>query len=303
MAISAPTTLSNFSGFLSPELSAPIFEQAAQSSVVQRLAQRVPLGLSGRAIPVFTEDPVAGWVAEGTEKPKTQGRMALKPMDPKKLAAIYVVSDEVVRADPAGFMTAMRGKTAEAFAKAFDAAALHGINTPFSADIADTSHTVTLGTALDANGSVYQDIVSGLKLITDDDYELTGFAMSPRAEATLLSATDGDGRPIFVDLPPVESTPTIRRGRLIGREAAISKTVHADAGETLIVGGDWSQAAWGVVGGISYTISNQASVTIANELVSLWENNLVAIRAEAEYGFVLNDPDAFVLYQIENESA
>jgi hypothetical protein len=58
-------------------------------------------------------------------------------------------------------------------------------------------------------------------------------------------------------------------------------------------GGDWSQAAWGVVGGITYDVSTEATVTINGALTSLWEKNLVAIRAEAEYGWLVNDVDAF----------
>ena len=57
---------------------------------------------------------------------------------------------------------------------------------------------------------------------------------------------------------------------------------------------DFGQAAWGVVGGISYRVSTEAAVTINGTLTSLFEHNLVAILAEAEYGFLLNDPDAFV---------
>jgi hypothetical protein len=70
----------------------------------------------------------------------------------------------------------------------------------------------------------------------------------------------------------------------------------ASANQTDIVGfaGDWSQVAWGSVGGISYRISTEAPVTINGSLVSLFENNLVAVLAEAEYGFLLNDADAFV---------
>ena len=37
-----------------------------------------------------------------------------------------------------------------------------------------------------------------------------------------------------------------------------------------------------------------ATVTINGSLTSLWENNLVAILAEAEFGWVVNDTDAFV---------
>ena len=41
-------------------------------------------------------------------------------------------------------------------------------------------------------------------------------------------------------------------------------------------------------------VSTEATVTIGGALVSLYEQNLVAIRAEAEYGFALADKDAFV---------
>jgi hypothetical protein len=43
-------------------------------------------------------------------------------------------------------------------------------------------------------------------------------------------------------------------------------------------------------------VSTEATVTLGGNLVSLYENNLVAILAEAEYGFLCNDPQAFVRY-------
>ena len=46
--------------------------------------------------------------------------------------------------------------------------------------------------------------------------------------------------------------------------------------------------------GIQYANSVKPTVTINGELVSLYENNLVAVRAEAEYGFTVADKDAFV---------
>ena len=84
-------------------------------------------------------------------------------------------------------------------------------------------------------------------------------------------------------------------GRLLGRRSFIGEGV-ATANNTSVVGygGDFSQAAWGAIGGISYRVSTEATVTINGSLQSLFERNLVAILAEAEYGFLLNDPDAFV---------
>ena len=67
----AATLTSDFSGFLSPEMSAPIFNDARRFSAFQQLFRRVPLGINGQAIPVVTGKPTANWVGEGAKKPVT----------------------------------------------------------------------------------------------------------------------------------------------------------------------------------------------------------------------------------------
>lgn len=296
MAITAATTLSGFSGFLNPEQSAPIFERAARISAVQRLGRQVPLGITGRAIPVVGTKPTASWVAEGAQKPATQGTMTLQTMSPKKLACILVVSAEVVRANPGGFLDQMRTDTAEAFATAFDNATLHGTSTPFAAYIDQTTKSVELGTTTQANGGMYGDVVAGLTLLANAGKRLTGFALDAKVEPLLLGQTDTAGRPLFVDTPPIDTfvNPTTE-GRMIGRPTYMSEGIST-ATSALGYGGDWTQVAWGVVGGINYDISTEATVTVNGALVSLFENNLVAVRAEAEYGFICNDTAAFVKY-------
>src|SRR5690242_9254443 len=100
MAITAATKTSDFSGFLPAEISAPIFEKAARISSIQSLARQVPLGPNGKSVPVTTGRMAAGWVDEGAAKPASKGTMELKTLTPKKIAAIAVVSAEVVRANP-----------------------------------------------------------------------------------------------------------------------------------------------------------------------------------------------------------
>ena len=305
MAITAATKTSEFSGFLKPELAQAYFDQAKKQSTVQQLARQVPLGINGEEIPVVTSKPTAGWVAEGGQKPATSGSLALKTLTPKKLAAIAVVSAEVVRANPGNYINILRDDIAEAFAVAFDAAALHGTNSPFGEGnfIDATTKTVELGTTTKANGGVYGDVVAGLKVLVDDGKKLNGFAFDRKVEPTFLSATDNNGRPLFVETPLDVTTSVITPGRLIGRPAFIGDGISTpvvsgtpNTGGIVGYGGDWSQAVWGTVGGISYDVSTQSTVTINGALVSLWENNLVAIRAEAEYGFLVNDPQAFVKY-------
>jgi HK97 family phage major capsid protein len=305
MAVSAATRTSDFAGFLKPDQAAAYFEQARRSSTVQQLARQVPLGINGAEIPVVTSKPTAGWVAEGGQKPATNGALSLKTITPKKLAAIAVVSAEVVRANPGNYINILRDDIAEAFAIAFDAAALHGTNSPFGAgnNIDATTKTVELGTTAKANGGIYGDIVAGLGLLVNDSKKLTGFAFDRKVEPTFLSAVDNNGRPLFVETPLEDTASVVTPGRLIGRPAfigdGISTAVVAgtpNTGGIVGYGGDWSQAVWGTVGGISYDVSTQSTVTINGSLVSLWENNLVAIRAEAEYGWLVNDAQAFVEY-------
>jgi len=295
MAITAATVTGDFSGFLDAEQSAPIFDEARRSSAVQMLSRQIPLGIKGQEIPVTTTKPVAGWVAEGGTKPATQGAMSLKTMTPKKLAAIAVVSAEVVRANPGGYVDSLRPDLAEAFAIAFDSAALHGTSTPFATFIDQTTQTdIEIGTAAASAGSVHADINSGLKALVDDGKRLTGFAFDAVAEPLFNAAVDTTGRPLFIDSPLVETAETVRAGRVLGRPAYMGEGIAS--GTIVGYGGDWGQTAWGTVGGISYDVSTEATVTINGALVSLWEKNLLAVRAEAEYGWLVNDVDAFVTY-------
>jgi HK97 family phage major capsid protein len=296
VAITAATTTGDFAGFLNPSQSAPIFDDAARQSVVQRLSRRVPLGANGQAIPISTGKPTANWVGEGGQKPASSGSRGLVLMEPKKLAAIVVNSAEVVRANPGGYISSLRTDLAEAFAIAFDYAALYNLggdgtgSGPFDNYLAETSKAVTFGTG----DTVHNDIVAGLELLVNDGKRLTGFAFDDVAEPVFLNAVDLNNRPIYID-SPLDDTTRARNGRLIGRESWMGEGLSN--GDTLGFGGDFRKVAWGVVGGISYDVSDQATVTINGELTSLWEHNLVAVRAEAEYGLVIADTEAFVAYE------
>lgn len=294
MAVTAATTTGGFSGFLNRDQSAPIFNKAAQTSVVQRLARQIPLGINGQSIPVVTGNLTAGWVAEGAQKPASAGTMALKTMDPKKLAVIAVVSAEVVRANPGDYMNFIRDDVARAFAVAFDAAALHGTSTPFSTYIDQTSNAVEFTGTTPAFTAVWSDLNSALSTLVTAGKDATGWALDNRFEPVLNGTVDSAGRPLFIESPLTETAGPIRAGRLMGRDAFVGAGVYGATGKIYGYLGDWSQAAWGTVGGISYDVSTSATVTVNGTLVSLWENNLIAVRAEAEYGFLVNDTAAFV---------
>lgn len=305
MAQTAATSTSDFSGFLKPEIAESYFTQARKSSSIMQLARRIPLGINGQEIPYSTSKATASWVSEGGKKPATSSGLALKTIKPHKIAAISVVSAEVVRANPGNYMGILKDDIAEAFGLALDAAAFHGTNSPFGVDmfIDKTSKSVELGTTAKAAGGIYGDIVAGLKTLVTDGKKLTGFAFDRVVEPTFLGSVDNNGRPLFVDTPLEDTASVITPGRLIGRPAFLGDNLSTavvtgtpNTGGVVGYGGDWSQVVWGAVGGISYKVSTEASVTIGGELTSLFEHNLVAILAEAEYGLLINDTSAFVKY-------
>jgi HK97 family phage major capsid protein len=309
MAITAPTKLSDFSGFITREQAGRIFDEARKQSVIQRLVKSTNLPFNGKSFPVVTGKPAVAWVSEGARKPASAGGMTLQTMDPKKMAAIVVTSSEVVRANPGGYVTELRDDLAEAFAGAFDKAAAYDQGPdgtpgggPFPTYLNQTTKAVELGTG----DTVHDDFNSMLKLLVNDGKRLTGFALDDRAEPTLWGAKDANDRPLYVELS--DNTNTVpepgvtRAGRILNRPAWMGDGMYSgDTDKIVGFAGNWSKATWGVVGGISYKLSDIAAVTIDGELTSLFEHNLVAIRAEAEYGFLVNDPESFV--RITDDSA
>jgi hypothetical protein len=78
--------------------------------------------------------------------------------------------------------------------------------------------------------------------------------------------------------------------------AQASSSTNADT-KLRAVGGDWSQAAYGVGMDITVKISTEASyVDDAGATHSAFQENLVLLLCEAYYGFVMGDRNAFVLY-------
>lgn len=292
MAQTAATTTSAFGGFIKPNEAQNYFEKARYASSVMQLARQVALGASGEEIMMSTGKATAGWVSEGAKKPTTETSIGVKSFKPHKIAAISVVSAEVVRANPGNYMSLLQDEIAQSFAEAFDAAALHG-DGPFTNSVSDTTKSVNL------NPSAYDGVVEALRVLANDKKKLNGFAFDRIVEADFLSEKDGNGRPLFIDTPLENTASVITPGRVIGRSAFLGDGIAKD--EVVGFAGDWSQLVWGTVGGIKFDVSTQASVTLGGELISLFENNLVAIRAEAEYGLLINDVESFTAITNEED--
>jgi HK97 family phage major capsid protein len=286
----AKTTDPMFSGYLDPVVSQDYFTEIEKVSIVQQIARKIPMGPTGVRIPHWSGDVTAKWVAEGEQKPVTKGDFTKQDIAPYKIATIFAASSEVVRANPLNYLNTMRVKVAEAIALAFDRAVLGG-DGPFGASVDDTTKSVDLG------DNAYAALNNGLQLLLDDGKKWTGTLFDNLAEPILNGSVDMINRPLFIEATYTDINAPFRSGRVLGRPTYISD--HVADGDMVGVMGDYSQIIWGQVGGLSYDVSDQATLDLSaagdgSGIVSLWQNNLVAVRVEAEFAALVNDPTAFV---------
>ncbi|MCM8548892.1 phage major capsid protein [Streptomyces sp. STCH 565 A] len=308
-----PIKLSNVDPtFLPPTIVGPIFEKSVEGSAVMSLARPVPLSMSAQtAVPVPLDVPQADWVSEGGRKPLSSGGNDIKYMSGKKIAVLIPVSMEVANSNAAGLWTQLQADLPTAFARAFDMATIHGKNMkggagPFQDYLAATTKSVALGTNAQADGGIWGDFVDGMDEIIDDDWDYTGTVADNRLKPRLLKATSTTGEPLFVATrQPGHGTGAALQGELIGEPLAYSRSVSGklrrqstsvDSGLRAI-GGDWSQAAYGVGMDISVKLSREATYIDEDGGVhSAFQDNLVLLLAEAYYGFVLGEAEAFVKF-------
>lgn len=286
----------DFAGFLEPAQAAPIFEEMTRRSVVQPLGRKVEMGPTGVSIPFWDGDVSAAWTDEGGKKPLTKGGFDKFTIEPKKITAIFAMSAEVVRANPLNYINTMREKVAEAFAVAFDEAALHGTSTPFGAYVDQTTKSVDLVDASD-EADAFGAVNNALALLVNDGKQFTGGLLDLVTEPIINDSVDKNGRPMFIEPTYTETNSLTRQGRVIGRPVTIAS--HVKNGDTVGYLGDFSKLLWGQVGGISYDVSDQATLDLSaaqdgTGLTSLWQHNLVAVRCEAEFAIRVHDVESFV---------
>jgi len=267
MAIN-PTALSNTASvLLPPTITGPIFNKAVEQSAVMSLARRVPLSVSAQtAIPVPMDVPVADWVAEGGAKPASQVGVGVKLMTGKKVALLVPVSDEVVMTNPGGLYEQLQQDLPTALARAFDQAAIAGksIRTggagPFADYLALTPNTIALGTATQATGGIYTDLVNAVGQVVNNNYDMSGWAADPRLRVDAMLQTDTLGRPLL-GTEMASDTASIAQNNLLGWPAYFNKGVSGrywragDAVQTITVTGTPT--------GGNFTIASGASVNTA----------------------------------------
>lgn len=283
---------------LPAEVSSEIWGKVLEESAFMTLARQIRIPGPGVDIQTITGEPVADWVDETAAKPVSTHAFGKKVIRPFKLAVIEPFSMEFAR-DKAALYAECVNRLPKALANKFDSTII-GTTAPGTGfDTLGSCTKVSLNPA--QNASVYDQFIAVDAVISAADGVMNGIALAPQGKSKVLAAVDGQGRPLFTAGVGANTV-----GNILGAPVAITKGVYkagaaGSPGTPAIVGiaGDFEDAVWGSVEGIKMAVSDQASLTIGSgnsaETISLWQNNMLAVRFEIEVAFAVKNAAEFVL--------
>lgn len=303
MAVDLYRGSTNVANLLPADVSAEIFGKMNEASIVQRLARQMAVPGPGLTLPVITGEPTAAWAAETTAKTVSTHTLGYKTLTPKTLAVIEPFSNQF-RRDLPGLYAELVRRLPASLAKKFDQDALYGDRSVIGSlydegEAASTnanSEEFVLATA-------YADLLAAFKQVADAGYDADGVAVSPSGENILMGAVSTTGQPLFMpnamdsaDIGNVLGRPTYRSRHIAGTGLDLDGSGSGTTSFSMLgVVGQWDQAVWGTVGGINIAISDQATLGTGSTAVNLFQQNMFAVRAEIEIGFVVIDPKAFCI--------
>lgn len=273
------------------QVSNEILQKVQESSMIMRLARQIALPGTGLQIPVITGDPEASWISETNKKGVSFPTLDKKIMQGHKLAVIVPFSDEF-RRDAAALYDALVARLPGVLAKKFDNTVFFG---PSSGSLANFDNLSGV-TGVSLQSSVYDGLVTADINISGQGGVVDGYVFSPQGRGMLLQAKDGQSRPLFTtgvesrDVARILGAPTHFTAAAYKAGSAAS---GSDAAVPDVVGfaGDWSHAMYGIVSAMNVSTSDQATLTYTDEnaqtvTLNLWQQNMFAVRAEIEVGFV-----------------
>ena len=277
---------------LPAEVSSEIWAKVLEESAFMQLARQIRMPGPGVDIKTITGEPVASWVAETAAKPVSVHTFGKKVVRPFKLAVIEMFSEEFKR-DKAGLYAECIRRTPKALANKFDSTIMGTVPPGTGFDVLGSCQKISLNPG--AGETVYGKFIEVDGAIADAGGTMTGVALAPKGKSKVLAAVDGQGGPLFT--PGVGSNTV---GNILGAPVSITKGVYVpgteDAAAIVGIAGDFEDAVWGSVEGIKMSMSDQATLTLEDSsTVSMFQNNMIAVRFEIEVAFAVRSADEFVL--------
>lgn len=285
-----------------PEISQEIWANALTDSFFMAHARRVTIPGEGVKIQTITGEPTANWVGETAAKPVSTHTFGAKTVIPYKLAVIEPFSMEFMRDKRALYDELVR-RLPNALAKKFDATIM-GTSAPGTGfDVLGSATKVSLIPG--QNATVYDQFLAADAAIAAGGGLMGVIGLAPQGKTKVQGAVDQVGRPLFT--PGVDSAAI---GNILGAGVDINKNLYVagtagSPGTPAIVGiaGDFTDAIFGMVNAVSIELSREATLVNGNTTINLWQQNMVAVKAEVEVAFAVKSASEFVLFTGDTPSA
>ncbi|WP_166140841.1 phage major capsid protein [Nocardioides ochotonae] len=272
---------------LPKEVSAEIWQDAQEQSAVMSLCNRINLPGVGISVPMITGDPAADWAGETDEIAVGDAAVDFREMKGHKIGVIETFSKEFRRDLPALYEE-LRRRLPGTIAAKFDATVFHAENGtgPVNGTTFDSLKAKVTQEAGLAAATAYTDLVEIDGLVSAANGTVTGFALAPKARGILLSATDGNERPLLLNDVAREGSVNSLLGVPVKRVGAVYAPAD-DGAEVLGYAGEWSNAFYGVVQDIQVEVSDQATITKGGKALNLWQRDMFAVKVTAHLGFMV----------------
>lgn len=278
-------------GFVPAEQAKDIMKKVARGSSILRLSKVSTMESDTKKIPVMTEGPGAYWVGEGERIQTSKAGWIYPELKAKKLAVIIPVTREKLNDSTIDVFEELKEPIAEAFYKAFDAAAIFGTNSPFAKNIMksieDSGNKIEIET--NGAGKLDLDVSDAMALVEESGYDVNGFAARVGIKNSLRKLRDANGNQLFVD--GVDGKEFYSQPIEFSRNGAWDKT------KAEIIGADWDKSLVGIREGIEYEILKEATLegTLDEDgkPISLAEQDLIAIKATMRPAYLPIQDEAF----------
>lgn len=270
-----------------------IVEDIMQGSKVMQLAKFEQMDGKEKKFEYFAKGPGAYWVGEGEKIQTSKAEFLQATMVAKKLGVILPVSREYLQYSMSDFFTVMQPKIAEAFYKKFDASVLlNKEGNPFPQSLEEA---VTDAETVIEGDLTYDNILDLEDILAEGEFEPNAFISNRRNRKALrvASQTVGTNTEFIYD-------------RASDRIDGLPVVNLADLDQGHLFAGDFDYMFYGIPYGINYKISEEAQLsTITNAdgtPVNLYEQELVALRATMDVGFMIVKDGAFAKIQPAGEA-
>lgn len=268
-----------------------ILQDLVTASAALRLGTRVTMSTKVEKQPVLAALPQAYWVDGDTGLKQTSAaEWENKTITAEELAVVIPVPENVLADSSYDIFAELRPRIVEAFGKKLDQAVLFGTDAPssFENSIHEGAVAANNDYTIDTAGDLAEDVNQVMALVEADDYEVNGFAARKRLKSRLRGLRTSDNALLFQPSLTAE-TP----GTLYGEPIVYSDANGAWQTEGVdLFAGDWSKLAIGVRQDITFKLFTEGVISdgSGNVVLNLMQQDAVALRVVARYGFTVANP-------------